>query len=209
MATETNSALSFAELLEAAAHLCLREAAFTDYDAFPPGSGEIKHRESHSRRGRFEQAAKMLKEGTPSVREIGLLPEDLFWAAKQAEHAKDPKSWRSRLEAAERELAGILDAEALRKLDSQETYIIYRNPSGKGGFQVRLVGADRRPRREIKASKGGPGAIVNLQITTRRKDSLDLKPLHETEDIIGGGRYFHQAIDMALTQLHHLQGQSS
>jgi hypothetical protein len=90
--------------LEAAAYLCLRAASLTDRDQFPRGSGDAICRQLHARRKRFEDAREKSKKGANSILDLGLSPEDLAWATKQADRAKDKKGWKLRFKTAETRL---------------------------------------------------------------------------------------------------------
>jgi hypothetical protein len=89
--------------LEAAAWLCLKEAAWTDLDRFPPGSGIMRSREFHERRDRFKEAAAKLEAGA-DIQELGLSSEDFAWVASMAHRAVDKEGWRRRFEAAAEEV---------------------------------------------------------------------------------------------------------
>ena len=99
MSDSTTNTLSV-DLLEGAAHLCLRAAVLARLQEFPPGSSDFFARRWHERRERFENAMKMLSTGVVEVKELGLSSEDFKWAADQADRAKDKEDWRKRFESA-------------------------------------------------------------------------------------------------------------
>lgn len=86
--------------LEGAAHLCLEEAATTDLDGFPPGSGQLSCRLLHEREERFKEALRKRMMGVSSLLELGLSAEDCSWAATQAHRAIDPPGWELRFRIA-------------------------------------------------------------------------------------------------------------
>ncbi len=89
------------ELLEGAAYLCLKRAALTDMDQFPPGSGTAICRYFRARRRRFKKACEKMRAGKFLLSELGLLSEDCAWAKAQAHHAKEPAEWSRRFLSAE------------------------------------------------------------------------------------------------------------
>ncbi len=90
--------------LEGAAYLCLAAAATTDFNRFPPGSGDLSRRMHHERKHRFEKAQKLVESGVTSLSELGLSHDDCAWAASKASLAKDKEGWLSRFQTAESEL---------------------------------------------------------------------------------------------------------
>ena len=93
--------------LEGAAYLCLRVAALTDRNQFPPGSGDMICRMYYERKYRFEQAQIMVREGIISLLKLGLFHEDCSWAASKANMAKDQEGWLFRFQTAESELRSV------------------------------------------------------------------------------------------------------
>lgn len=96
------------EDLDAAAFLCLRHEAAADIH--PEGTYEaviakVNRREHHERKMRFYKARGRLQRGRArTMGDLGLLPEDLNWAAEQADETKAPESWRYKFARAERAL---------------------------------------------------------------------------------------------------------
>jgi hypothetical protein len=90
--------------LEGATYLCLVAAAMTDFDQFPPGSGNISRHRHHEHKHRFEKAKKFLKNGIASLTKLGLSYEDCAWAVSKFHLAKDEDGWKSRFQTAENEL---------------------------------------------------------------------------------------------------------
>ena len=75
MADKANNPLSEKDL-EGAALLCLHQAAFTDRDQFPQGSGDHRCRRLHASRKRFEKALKKMQAGEKSLLSLGLKAGD-------------------------------------------------------------------------------------------------------------------------------------
>lgn len=102
-----------ADELEGAAHLCLEKAALANLDDFPPGVANLNRRHFHDMRRRFLKAKGRSARGVTSILELGLLPEDLSWAAKpeQARRAKDERGWEEHFRTAEERLRSALPRE--------------------------------------------------------------------------------------------------
>jgi hypothetical protein len=91
--------------LECAAWLCMEEAAMTDLDRFPQGSGRLSCQGLHKRGERFKEAlVKMKRDASCSILDLGLSPEDCSWAANQARRAVDGPGWQYRFRTAEMRL---------------------------------------------------------------------------------------------------------
>ena len=103
MNQQTLSSLTKTDM-EGAAYLCLTEAANTDIDQLPIGSGNIVRHQHHERKRRFERAKSMMEKGAVPVSTLGLEAADCAWAAARHCFLRDPDGWRSRFEAAENEL---------------------------------------------------------------------------------------------------------
>lgn len=105
----TESPLRAGEL-EGAAHLCLEKAALANLDDFPPGVANLNRRHFHDMRRRFEEAKERTDRGVTSIVELGLLVEDLSWAARpeQARRAKDRRGWEDHFRTAEKRLRAAL-----------------------------------------------------------------------------------------------------
>ena len=101
---ETKSQPLTIQDLEAAAYLYLEAAAWTDLDQFPPGVGQLRNREHHARKKRFEQAQEKVQSGVSDLGQLGLTSEDCAWAASKSARAKDSEGWFSRFKQAKERL---------------------------------------------------------------------------------------------------------
>lgn len=96
--------------LEGAAYICFEEAATTNLDHFPAGSGNLSRRRSRERGARFKEALERRMKGVSSLTELGLTPEDLLWAVSRAERVIDGNGWEFRFQLAETRLRMALEA---------------------------------------------------------------------------------------------------